>query len=139
MRRPGGYTLLETLLVVAILATIAALVAPRLVGSTDRGLRARCRAELYGIARALGQYRLDAGRYPTTAQGLAALVARPETSPLPRQWNPRGYLPAPPVDPWGNPYAYAATAEHGYRLASLGADGRAGGSGAAADVTLEDP
>jgi general secretion pathway protein G len=93
---------------------------------------------MHEIAQALNHYRLDAGRYPTSAQGLAALVARPETSPLPRQWNPRGYLARLPTDPWGNAYVYVATDEHRYRLASLGADGRVGGSGTAGDVVLGD-
>jgi len=135
----AGYTLLEMLLVVAVLGTLAALVVPGMVGRTDQTRRTRALADLQTIAEGLHLYRLDAGRVPTTEQGLAALVERPSAPPVPAEWNAGGYLDGVRADPWGTPYAYRATSEHAYRLASLGADGAAGGSGADADVELERP
>lgn len=138
MTRAAGYTLLEVLLVVAILGVLAALVAPGLVGRTDQVLRTRALADMETIAGGLHLYRLDAGRVPTTEQGIAALCRRPVAPPVPPQWNPHGYLAELPADPWGRPYGYVAT-DDGYRLRSLGADGEVGGTGPDADVELERP
>jgi len=138
MRR-SGYTLLEILLVVAVLGTLAALVVPSTVQRTDPALRARALADMQVIAGRLHLYRLDAGRVPTTEQGLAALVERPSLPPVPSQWNPRGYLEGVRTDPWGTPYAYTATTDYSYRLRSLGADGADGGTGADADIEMPQP
>lgn len=135
----AGYTLLEMLLVIALLGTLAALVVPGMATRTAHGDRTRALADMHAIAERLELYRLDGGRYPTTAQGLVALVERPTTPPEPRHWNPNGYLDAVPTDPWGSPYVYAATDAHGFWLRSLGADGTAGGAGAGADLELERP
>jgi general secretion pathway protein G len=137
--RAAGYTLLEMLLVTAMLATLAALVVPGMIGRGDQALRARALADMQAVAERLNLYRLDAGRFPTTEQGIAALVERPTGPPTPLAWNPGGYLDRTPTDPWGVPYDYVATSDHAYRLRSLGADGAAGGTGAAADVELERP
>lgn len=117
-----GYTLLEVVLVVLILGLLTALAGPRLLGRTDEARRAHTHAELGEIAQALAQYRLDGGRYPTTAQGLAALVERPQLPPVPRHWRTQGYLPAVPHDAWGTPYVYASEDGTRFTLRSLGAD-----------------
>lgn len=137
--RAAGYTLLELLLVLAVLGMLAALVAPGMAGRTEQARRVRALADMQTIAERLDLYRLDAGRFPTTEQGLAALVEPPAAPPRPLRWNPDGYLDQALVDPWGAPYAYTATSDHAYRLRSLGADGAPGGSGADADVELERP
>lgn len=137
--RAAGHTLLEMLLVVAMLATLAALVVPGVVGRTDQASRTRALADMQAIAERLHLYRLDAGRFPTTEQGLAALVERPTVPPVPPQWNPSGYLERVPTDPWDAPYDYVATSDHAWRLRSLGADGAVGGTGADGDVELERP
>lgn len=117
-----GFTLLEVVLVMLILGLLATVAGPRLLGRTDQARRARAHAELGEIRQALGLYRLDGGRYPTTAQGLAALVRRPEAPPAPRHWRPQGYLPSLPIDPWGTPYVYASADGARFTLRSLGAD-----------------
>src|SRR5262245_44963815 len=122
MRRSGGYTLLEIMVVVFILGLLATLVAPRIIGRTDDARRTKAVADLKGIEQALNLYRLDTGGYPTTEQGLEALVHRPERPPVPRNWNPNGYLERLPVDPWGTPYVYVCDGTR-FELKSLGADG----------------
>jgi general secretion pathway protein G len=133
VRRDAGYTLLEIMVVVFILGLLATLVVPKIVGRTDDARRTKALADLKGIDQALNLYRLDNGGYPTTEQGLEALVHKPETPPLPRQWNPNGYLEKLPVDPWGNPYAFVSDGVR-FTLRSFGADGVEGGEGKFADV-----
>jgi len=135
MRR--GFTLLEVMVVMFILGLLATLVAPRIVGRTNDAQRIKAVADLKGIEQALNLYRLDAGDYPTTAQGLDALVHRPQQPPAPRAWNPHGYLERVPLDPWGHAYVYTADAGN-YRLESLGADGVEGGEGQFADIDSKD-
>jgi general secretion pathway protein G len=136
-RRRAGYTLVEIMVVVFILGLLATLVAPRLLGRTDDARRTKAMADLKGIEQALNLYRLDAGGYPTTEQGLDALVRRPERPPVPARWNPDGYLERVPPDPWGHTYVYVSD---GTRLAlrSLGADGAEGGEGRDADLDVRD-
>ena len=136
-RRAAGYTLLEIMVVVFILGLLATLVAPKIVGRADDARRTKALADLKGIEQALNLYRLDTGSYPTTAQGLDALVRRPETPPVPRTWNPNGYLERLPVDPWGNPYVYVASGGR-FTLRSYGADGAEGGEGKFADLDSRD-
>jgi general secretion pathway protein G len=133
MRRARGFTLLEVMVVVFILGLLATLVVPKIVGRTDDARRTKAVADMKGIEQALNLYRLDTGGYPTTEQGLEALVRRPETPPLPRQWNPNGYLEKVPVDPWGNAYVYVSDGSR-FTLRSYGADGVEGGEGKFADV-----
>src|SRR5262245_46257602 len=133
MRRSGGYTLLEIMVVVFILGLLATIVAPRILGRTDDARRAKALADLKGIEQALNLYRLDAGAYPTTEQGLEALVHRPERPPVPQKWNSDGYLEQVPVDPWGHQYVYVGSGAR-YVLKSYGADGVEGGEGKFADV-----
>ena len=135
MRRTndGGFTLLEIMIVVFIVGLLATLVAPRLMGRTDEARRAKAAADLATIAQALDLYRLDSGAYPTTPQGLTALVQRPTTPPIPAKWRDGGYVDQVPPDPWGNAYIYVVSGER-FVLKSLGADGVEGGEGNAADV-----
>jgi general secretion pathway protein G len=128
-----GFTLLEIMIVVFIVGLLATLVAPRLMGRTDEARRVKATADLATIAQALDLYRLDSGGYPTTPQGLAALVTRPTSAPIPAKWREGGYVDQLPPDPWGNAYVYVATGDR-FLLKSLGADGVEGGEGNAADV-----
>jgi general secretion pathway protein G len=133
----GGFTLIEVLVVIAVIAMLAALVAPNVfqhVG-TAKDATARSQIELFGAA--LDAYRLDNGRYPTSDQGLDALMAEPALQPLPNNWRGPYLRKAVPEDPWGNPYVYLCPGEvnpRGYDLLSLGADGAPGGEGEDADV-----
>ena len=129
-----GFTLLEVMVVVFILGLLATIIVPRLVGRTDEARRVKALADLKSVAQALDLYRLDAGTYPTSQQGLAALVERPSAPPAPARWNPAGYLDRVPVDPWNRPYVYFRTDDDRYQLKSLGADGAEGGNGTFADI-----
>ena len=129
----SGFTLIEIMVVVFILGLLVTLVAPRIVGRTDEARRTKAVADVKGIEEALHLYKLDNGSYPTTDQGLQALVTRPETGNVPRRWNPDGYLESVPIDPWGNPYAYLSDGNT-YALKSYGADGVEGGEGKFADI-----
>jgi general secretion pathway protein G len=135
MKRPAsrGYTLLEIMVVVFILGLLATLVAPRIMGRTDDARRTKAVADMKGIEQALNLYRLDSGGYPTTEQGIEALVTRPTRPPVPKTWNPNGYLDRVPVDPWGNAYVYVSDGTR-FTLRSYGADGAEGGDGKFADV-----
>ena len=135
MRR--GFTLLEVMVVMFILGLLATLVAPQIVGRTDDARRTKAIADLKGIEQALNLYRLDSGGYPTTEQGLEALEHKPERPPVPRAWNPNGYLERVPLDPWGHVYVYLADGSR-YTLKSLGADGVEGGEGTFADLDSRD-
>ena len=135
MRR--GFTLLEVVVVMFILGLLATLVAPRVVGRADDARRTKAIADMKGVEQALALYRLDNGGCPTTAQGLDALVQKPERPPAPRAWNPSGYLERVPLDPWGHAYVYLADGER-YALGSLGADGAVGGEGQFADLDSKD-
>jgi general secretion pathway protein G len=133
-----GFTLIELLVVIVVLAVLVSLVAPnvfRHVG-TAREVTARTQIEMLGSA--LDAYRLDNGRYPSTEQGLAALWQAPVTEPRAASWRGPYLRKAVPVDPWGAPYVYRAPGTQsgtGYDLLSLGADGKPGGEGEAADIT----
>ena len=133
MRRARGFTLLEVMVVVFILGLLATLVVPKIVGRTDDARRTKAAADMKGIEQALNLYRLDGGGYPTTEQGLQALVSQPTTPPVPRQWSPNGYLERVPLDPWGNAYVYVSDGAR-FTLKSYGADGVEGGEGKFADV-----
>jgi general secretion pathway protein G len=133
-RAPRAFTLLEVMVVVFILGLLATIIVPRLVGRSDEARRVKVIADLKSIAQALDLYRLDAGLYPTTQQGLEALVERPSAPPAPARWNPNGYLDRVPNDPWGRPYVYFRSDDEHYQLKSLGADGVEGGEGVFADI-----
>ncbi len=131
----AGLTLVEMIVVLAIIALVAALIVPNVIGRPDQARVTTANTDLRTIGAALKMYRLDNGDYPTGAQGLKALAIKPATPPLPSSWSPEGYLPDVPVDPWGNPYVYEAPAPGGFALKSLGKDGKPGGEGLDADLT----
>lgn len=131
--RTRGFTLLELLVVVAIIGLLVGYVAPRYFSQVGKSEITAVRAQIDGFEKALDQYRLDTGRYPTTEQGLNALVNKPADAP---KWNGPYLRKAVPLDPWGNPYRYKSPAERGdYEIVSLGKDGQPGGSGEGADIT----
>ena len=135
--RPRGFTLLEMMVVLFILTLVATVVAPKILGRTEEARHAKAVADMKGIEQALNLYLMDAGNYPTTEQGLEALVHRPEIPPIPRAWNSDGYLQRVPADPWGHPYVYVANGNR-FTLKSLGADGVEGGEGKFADLDSKD-
>lgn len=129
----SGFTLIEVMVVVVILSILATFIVPQIMGRPDEARMAKARADLRSIGNALELYRLDNYRYPSTEQGLEALVQKPTVEPLPRNW--QGYLDRLPEDPWGQTYLYLQPGEHGdYDIYSLGADGEEGGEGVNADI-----
>ena len=133
--RALGFTLVEILVVIVILGILAALVVPRVLERPDEARVIAAKNDIAAILQALKLYRLDNGRYPTSEQGLAALVTRPTSVPLPPNWKPNGYLERLPKDPWGNPYQYLSPGLRGeIDVFSFGADGAPGGTGVDADI-----
>lgn len=135
-----GFTFIEIMVVVAILAILAALVVPRIMGRTDDAKRTAAKVQIRNIEGALQLYKLDNGVYPTTEQGLKALIEKPSVGVVPKKWKIGGYLPKLPEDPWGNPYKYLSPVQKGdykveYEITSLGTDGEVGGEGVNADIT----
>ncbi|MFC3945244.1 type II secretion system major pseudopilin GspG [Pseudomonas gingeri] len=131
-----GFTLIEIMVVVVIIGVLGALVVPQFMGRTDQARVTAARTDIQAIGTALEMYRLDNFNYPSTQQGLEALVRKPLGTPEPGNWNPHGYLKHLPVDPWGTPYQYLSpgTRAKGYDLYSFGADGVSGGEELAADI-----
>ncbi len=130
-----GFTLIEIMVVIAILGIMAAVVVPKLVGHTDTAKIAAAKQDIANIKQALILYKLDNGRYPTTEQGLQALVTKPTSGPIPKSWKMDGYLEKVPMDPWGNPYQYLYPGVRGeFDIFSYGADGQPGGDGTNADI-----
>jgi general secretion pathway protein G len=130
-----GFTLIEILVVVVILGILAALVVPRIMERPDEARVVAAKSDIRAIMSALKLYRLDNGVYPSTDQGLQALVVRPDTGVIPRNWKQGGYLDRIPKDPWGAPYQYLSPGVNGeIDVFSLGADGIPGGEGINADI-----
>lgn len=133
--KASGFTLIEIMVVVAILAILAAVIVPKLMSRPDEARVVAAKQDIATIVQALKLYRLDNLRYPTSEQGLAALVIRPTLAPFPPNWRSGGYLERLPKDPWGNPYQYLSPGLHGeIDVFSLGADGSPGGEGFDADI-----
>jgi len=131
----AGLTLIEMIVVLAIIALVAALIVPNVIGRPDEARVTVANTDIRTISAALKMYRLDNGDYPTTEQGLAALATRPTIEPIPRNWSSEGYLAQVPVDPWGHGYVYRYPGRGGgFELISLGRDGRPGGEGLDADL-----
>ena len=131
-----GFTFIEIMVVVAILAILAALVVPRIMGRTDDAKRTATKVQIRNIEGALQLYKLDNGIYPSTEQGLKALVEKPSVGVIPKKWKLGGYLPKLPEDSWQNPYKYLSPSPKGdYEVTSLATDGEVGGEGINADIT----
>jgi len=135
-RSSAGFTLIEIMVVVVIIGILGALIIPNVIGRDDDARVIAAKSDLNGIANALDMYKLDNFRYPSTDQGLDALVSKPSGFPEPKNYNPNGYLKKSPHDPWGTPYIYISTAD-GFELFSLGADGVEGGERYNADIHYE--
>jgi len=132
---PRGFTLLEVMVVVVILGILAALVVPRIISRPDEARAIAAKQDIASLMQALKLYRLDNQRYPSTEQGLQALVVRPTSAPLAPNWKTGGYLERLPKDPWGNPYQYLNPGLRGeLDVFSLAADGAPGGEGNDADI-----
>ena len=130
-----GFTLIEIMVVIVILGVLAALVVPNILSRTDDARIVAAKSDLAAIRQALKLYRLDNQVYPTTEQGLNALVVKPTDPPLPPNWKPGGYLEKLPRDPWGRPYQYLNPGlKSDVDVFTYGADGQPGGSGADADI-----
>ncbi|MFO7765857.1 MAG: type II secretion system major pseudopilin GspG [Pelovirga sp.] len=131
-----GFTLIEIMVVVVILGILAAIVVPRLLDEPERARRTSAATQIRSFEEALGMFRLDNGFYPSTEQGLEALVTKPTIGRIPTRYKDGGYIRRIPDDPWGNSYVYLSPGVHGdYDLLSYGADGQPGGEGDNADIT----
>ena len=119
MKKKCGFTLIEVMVVVVILGILAAMLVPQLMGRPDQAKAVKARTDIIAIENALDLYKLDNGTYPTTDQGLLALIKKPSTPPIPSHWNNEGYLKhitmknSQLLDPWGNPYQYLKPGQHG--------------------------
>jgi general secretion pathway protein G len=130
-----GFTLLEVMVVVVIIGILAALVVPKIISRPDEARVIAAKQDIASIMQSLRLYRLDSQRYPTTEQGLQALITKPTSLPVPGNWKNGGYLERLPKDPWGNPYQYLNPGLHGeIDVFSFGADGAAGGEGNDSDI-----
>lgn len=132
-RRSGGFTLIEIMMVVIIVGILVAVIVPNVMGRDDEARRIVTQNDLRAIGNALDLYRLDNRAYPSTDQGLDALVSKPAGFPEPTNWGPDPYLRKYPLDQWENDFVYISDGAT-FELRSLGADGEEGGEGEAADI-----
>lgn len=133
LKKQQGFTLIELMVVVVILAVLAAIAVPQFMDRPDEARVVKAKQDIGAISSALQLYKLDNYRYPTTDQGLEALVTQPTSEPTPKNWKP--YLQQLPQDPWGRDYIFLSPGEHGdYDLYTLGADGEEGGEGVDATI-----
>ncbi|HMK87432.1 MAG TPA: type II secretion system major pseudopilin GspG [Steroidobacteraceae bacterium] len=135
-KRQQGFTLIEIMVVVVILAVLGALVVPKILENVDKARVTRAQSDIRAIQTALDLYRLDNFKYPTTEQGLQALVTQPNDPTL-TNYRSGGYLPSLPKDPWNRPYQYVSPGPDGrdYDIISYGRDGQPGGEGYDADIS----
>ncbi len=130
-----GFTLIEIMVVIIILGLLVAIVAPKILGRTDDARITATKLQIRQLEEALHLYKLDNGVYPSTEQGLDALINKPTIGEIPSRWREGGYVPKIPNDPWTHPYVYISPGAHGdYDLSSYGADGEPGGEGKNADI-----
>ena len=138
IKNKRGFTLIELLVVVAIIGLLAAYVAPKYFSQIGKSEHAVAKAQVEGFSRAIGAYRIDVGSFPTTEEGLAALVNKPSDAVKAAKWNGPYLQKAAPNDPWGRPYIYRSPGSKGdFELTSYGSDGQPGGAGDAADIMGE--
>ncbi len=134
-RLQKGFTLIEIMVVIVIIGILAALIVPKIMSRPDDARIVAAKQDIGSIMQALKLYKLDNHAYPTTEQGLQALVQKTSTPPIPPNWKEGGYLEHLPVDPWGKPYQYLSPGLHGkVDVFSFGADGAPGGEGNDADI-----
>ena len=134
-KKQKGFTLLEVMVVLVIIGLLVAIVAPNVLDRQDEAMVQKVKVDLPNIELTLKLYRAHNSTYPTTAQGLGALVKKPSIAPEPRNYPADGYIRRLPTDPWGNPYQYRFPGEKGqFDVFSFGADGRLGGEGLNADI-----
>ncbi|MBI4844410.1 MAG: type II secretion system major pseudopilin GspG [Nitrospirae bacterium] len=136
-QKTRGFTLIELMVVIVILSILAMFIAPRLIGRTDDAKVAEAKVQIRNFETALKLFRLDSGFYPSTDQGLNALIAKPDTGRVPENYRPNGYLEANRIkpDPWGFEYVYISPGlQNEYDIMSYGADGEPGGEGYDADI-----
>lgn len=132
----GGFTLMEILVVVVIIGFLATFVAPKFFDQPDKARMVVTKQQIRSIAEALELYKLDNRNYPTTEQGLKALVEKPTSAPVPSAWKKGGYMQSLPKDPWGAAYIYLQPGIHGdFDIMSYAADGKKGGEDEAKDIT----
>ena len=124
--RQRGFTLIEIMVVVVILGLLATLVLPRVIGRQEEAFVVKAKSDISALSAALKLYKLDNFSYPTTEQGLEALVKEPDIDPVPRNWKKGGYIERLPADPWGSPYRYRVLGGDRYELVSNGPDGQEG-------------
>lgn len=133
MSKQSGFSLIEIMVVVVILGILASIVVPKIISRPDEARVVKAKQDVLAIQNALDLYKLDNGVYPSTDQGLVALVEKPTSNPIPRDW--KQYLQSLPKDPWGRDYLYLNPGEHGeVDVFTLGADGQPGGTGINAEV-----
>lgn len=131
-----GFTLIEVMVVIVILGILSALVVPNIIHKAGDARIAAAKSDIAAIGQALDMYKLDNSVYPSSDQGLEALVTKPSGSPEPRNWNANGYLKKLPQDPWHHDYTYTSPADGApYEIRTLGADGREGGEGEDGDIS----
>ena len=133
--RARGFSLIEILVVVVIIGILAAIIVPRVMDEPDRARVTKAKQDIQALVTALNMYRLDNYVYPSTEQGLEALVRRPSGQPEAPNWRPGGYLDRLPMDPWGRPYQYLYPGVHGeFDVWTFGANGMPGGEGINAEI-----
>lgn len=138
IRNLKGFSLIELMVVIVILGLLATFLLPKIIDRPDEARITKAKSDIKAIESALKLYKLDNGFYPTTEQGLSALITQPTIEPIPKNWKRGGYLDTNsiPKDPWGNNYIYRSPGEEerDYEIISLGADGKEGGEGINADI-----
>ena len=133
MNKQNGFSLIEIMVVVVILGILAAIVVPQILNRPDQARVVKAKQDVLAIQNALDLYKLDNGFYPSTDQGLLALVEKPNTNPIPQDW--KLYLKSLPKDPWGRDYLYLNPGQHGeVDVYTLGASGQVGGKGINAEI-----
>ncbi len=135
--RQSGFTLIEIMVVVIIIGLLASVAVPTVLDRVDESRVQKAKADFKALQTALKLYRIDNFVYPTSEQGLEALVTKPSLAPVPRNWKSSGYIDQLQLDPWGRAYLYVSPGEgHDYDIYTLGADGVSGGADAAADLSI---